>query len=39
METRLGGLTPSALRAEPFGSTGAFTLLGTTVEVQMPRQS
>lgn len=38
METRLWGLTPSALRAEPFGSTGAFALLATTAEVQMPHQ-
>lgn len=39
METRLWGLAPSPLRAEPFGSPGTSALLGTTVEVQLCRQS
>lgn len=39
METRTWGLAPSPQRAEPFGSPGTSDLLGTTVEVQLRRQS
>lgn len=38
-DSTLGPVPPGPLRAEPFGSPGTSALLGTTVGVQLRRQS